>query len=104
MIPLTENEEVHILGDYYEDFCNIATSKVFCSKCADKHKYIFMRDITVALNSVNDFELAGRCNICMSSVGRYVEYGDIPEISRRAEAFRDLYQSRKSTKVVKKRK
>ncbi|MCX6285245.1 MAG: plasmid pRiA4b ORF-3 family protein [Bacteroidetes bacterium] len=58
----------------------------------------------IILNNLNDIQLSGKCSICDRNVGRYIEYGEVPEVLSRAKAFRDTYRSRTSMNIVRKRK
>ena len=103
-IQISEKDVQLILQEEYSFFREIVASNVFCSKCAVRNTEAGIKDYTIILNDLNDIQLSGKCSICGGSVGRYIEYGEDPEILRRAEAFRDTHRSRKSMKVVRKSK
>ena len=103
-IQISEDDLQLILQEEYSFFREIVAGNVFCSNCTGKHKTVGIKDFTIILNKLNDIQLSGKCSICGGNVGRYIEYGEDPEVLSRAKAFRDTYRSRKSMKVVRKRK
>ena len=103
-IQISEKDVQLILQEEYQYFLEITAGNVFCHQCSEKHKTVGIKEHTIILNNLNDIQLNGKCSICGVKVGRYIEYGEVPEILRRAKAFRTTYRSRKCMKVVKKRK
>lgn len=103
-IEISEMDLLLILQDDFLDFAKITVSDVFCPHCTGNFTNVGIRYCTIILTPLNDIQLNGRCSICGGKVGHYIEYSEDPEIFRRAEAFRETHRSRKSMKVVKRRK
>ncbi|MEI8226606.1 MAG: hypothetical protein WCG82_11850 [Bacteroidota bacterium] len=101
-IELSESDVKVILQDDYQDFREIVAGNVFCAHCTGDHSTVGITDYKITLNADNDIHLKGKCSQCGGDVGRYIEYGEVPAIYKRAEEFRKTRRSRDNMKVVKK--
>jgi len=101
-IEITENDVQTILQDNYQDFRGIVATGVYCSHCKRDHLNVGIKEYTITLNDLNDVHLKGICSICGRLVGRYIAYGEMPAVNKRAEEFRNAFKSRVNLKIVKK--
>jgi len=101
-IELSESDVKTILQDVYRDFREIVGGNVFCAHCSGEHLSVGITDYKITLNADNGLLLKGKCTRCGGDVGRYIEYGEVPVLYKRAEEFRKTRRSRDSMKVVKK--
>ena len=101
-IELSESDVKTILQEDYRDFREIVAGNVFCAHCNGEHLTVGITDYKITLNADNDVHLKGKCSLCGGDVGRYIEYGEVPALNKRAEEFRKAYKSKGNLKIVKK--
>ena len=101
-IELSESDVKTLLQDDYGDFREIVAGNVFCAHCSGEHLSVGIKDYKITLNADNDVHLKGKCSLCGGDVGRYIEYGEVPVLYKRAEEFRKARRSKDNMKVVKK--
>ena len=100
-IELSENDVKYILQGDYRDYQAIVAENIFCANCSRDHLSVGIKDYKITLNADNDIHLKGKCTLCGKDVGRYLEYGEVPELYQRAENLRKFRQSKANLKVVK---
>lgn len=99
-IELSENDVKAILQEDYAEFRTIVAGNIFCANCSRDHLSVGITDYTITLNADNDIHLKGKCTLCGGDVGRYIEYGEVPVLYKRAEELRKAFLSRINMKVV----
>jgi len=93
-IEISEKDVQIILENSYTIFRSITLSSIYCTNC-DKGYTGSTIGYKIILNNLNDVVIRGVCSKCRHKVGRYIEFGEDPIISKRADSFRDTLEGNK---------
>lgn len=79
-----------IIGDEWGIFEDKIIGNCYCGRCDSNYDSTIV-NFTITLNDINDIVLKGFCKKCGSSIGRYVETGEVEKHIEPIEVLRERY-------------